>query len=96
MNMPLTDPDYKNFLVEVKDRIFKAQYEALKRVNRQLVVLYWDIGRMIVERQNEHGWGKSVVEKLANDLQSEFPGIKGFSTQNLWYMRQFFLVYKDN
>jgi len=94
--MPLTDPDYKKFLAEVKDRIFKAQYEALKRVNRQLIELYWDIGRMIVERQNEHGWGKSVVEKLADDLQSEFPGIKGFSAQNLWYMRQFFLVYKDN
>lgn len=51
---------------------------------------------MIVERQNEHGWGKSVVQKLAVDLQKEFPGIKGFSAQNLWYMRQFFLAYKDN
>ncbi len=55
MDMPLTDPDYKKFVAEVKDRIFKAQYEALKRVNQELIELYWDIGRMIVERQNEYG-----------------------------------------
>jgi hypothetical protein len=65
-------------LKEVKKRIFKAQYEALKRVNLELIDLYWDIGRMIVERQNKHGWGKSVVQKLAKDLQKDFAGIKAF------------------
>ena len=96
MNKTLTDPDYKQFLAEVKDRIFKAQYEALKRVNRQLIELYWDIGRMIVERQNEHGWGKSVVQNLAEDLQKEFPGIRGFSSSNLWRMKLFFETYNEN
>lgn len=93
MNMPLADPDYKKFLAEVKEKILNSQYEALKYVNRQLIELYWDIGRMIVERQDEYGWGKSIVQNLAKDLQNEFPGIKGFSSQNLWRMRQFYSIY---
>ena len=93
MNMPLTGSDYKKFLIEVKEKILNSQYEALKYVNRQLIELYWDIGRMIVERQDEYGWGKSIVQNLAKDLQNEFPGIKGFSSQNLWRMRQFYSIY---
>ena len=88
--------DYAALLAEVKERVYSAQYEALKAVNKELVALYWDIGNLIAERQNREGWGKSVVERLANDLQNEFPGVKGFSVQNLWYMRQFYLEYCDN
>jgi len=88
--------DYAALLAEVKERVRSAQYEALKVVNKEMVVLYWDIGNLIVKRQNKEGWGKSVVERLANDLQNEFPGVKGFSVQNLWYMRQFYLEYRDN
>src|SRR3990172_5185277 len=77
-------------LSEVKERIRSAQYEALKAVNKELVGLYWDIGRLIVERQDVEGWGKSVVERLSADLRQEFPGVGGFSVQNLWYMRQFY------
>ena len=88
--------DYLGLLTEIKKRIHSAQYEALKAVNRELVGLYWDIGRMIVERQNSEGWGKSVVEKLSADLRREFPGVGGFSVQNLWYMRQFYSEYHDN
>jgi len=88
--------DYAVLLTEVKERVRSAQYEALKAVNKELVALYWDIGKLIVERQDREGWGKSVVERLANDLQNEFPGIRGFSIQNLWYMRQFYLEYRDN
>ena len=88
--------DYSVLLAEVKERVYSAQYEALKAVNKELVALYWDIGKLIAERQNREGWGKSVVERLANDLQNEFPGVKGFSNQNLWYMRQFYLEYHDN
>ncbi len=88
--------DYAVLLAEVKERVCSAQYEALKAVNKELVALYWDIGKLIAERQNREGWGKSVVERLANDLQNEFPGVKGFSNQNLWYMRQFYLEYHDN
>jgi predicted nuclease of restriction endonuclease-like (RecB) superfamily len=84
---------YNVLLGEIKDRIRSAQYDALKAVNKGLIRLYWDIGHMIVDRQKEEGWGKSVVQKLADDLQREFPGIQGFSAQNLWYMRQLFLEY---
>jgi predicted nuclease of restriction endonuclease-like (RecB) superfamily len=84
---------YNAFLIEVKERIRSSQFEALRAVNKELVSLYWDIGRMIVERQKAQKWGKSVVQKLSADLQGEFPGIQGFSVQNLWYMRQFFVEY---
>ena len=84
---------YAALLAEVKERVRAAQYAALRAVNNELVALYWDIGRMIEERQRGGTWGKSIVTNLAGDLQQEFPGIQGFSTQNLWYMRQFYLAY---
>ncbi len=87
---------YASLLEEVKERVRSAQYEALRAVNKELVALYWDIGQLIVERQQSDSWGKSVVEKLASDLHREFPGILGFSVQNIWYMRQFYLSYRDN
>jgi predicted nuclease of restriction endonuclease-like (RecB) superfamily len=90
-------PDnYQSFFKDIKERILSAQYEALRAVNKELISLYWDIGKMIVERQEKEGWGKSVVERLARDLQKEFPGIKGFSERNLWNMRTFYLTYKDS
>lgn len=87
---------YPYLLTEIKERIRSAQYEALKTVNKELVGLYWDIGRMILERQDVEGWGKAVVERLSTDLRQEFPGVKGFSVQNLWYMRQFYAEYHGN
>jgi predicted nuclease of restriction endonuclease-like (RecB) superfamily len=83
--------DYPRLLTEIKERICSAQYEALKAVNKELVGLYWDIGRMIAERQETEGRGKSVVKRLSADLRQEFPGVSGFSVQNLWYMRQFYM-----
>lgn len=88
--------EYKAFVEEIKQCIRASQYEALKTVNKQLIALYWDIGKKIVERQKRLGWGKAVVENLALDLQKEFPGIKGFSAQNLWYMRQFYGEYQGS
>ena len=93
---PTIPETYSRTLDEIKNRIRNAQYEALKSVNRELVVLYWDIGRIIVHRQQEEGWGKSVVAQLADDLQQEFPGMGGFSARNMWNMRQFFLSYREN
>ena len=84
---------YKALLGEIKERIRSAQYEALRAVNKELITLYWDIGRMIVERQRDEGWGKSVVQRLASDLQKDFPGISGFSARNIWYMRDFYSTY---
>lgn len=88
--------NYPSFLLEIKERIRTAQYSALKTVNRELVGLYWDIGRMIVERQAVDSWGKSIVQQLVGDLQKEFPGIAGFSQRNVFYMREFYLTYKDS
>jgi len=87
---------YPALLDEIKQRIRAAQYEALKAVNKELIALYWDIGRLIIERQTGETWGKSVVSNLANDLQKEFPGISGFSVSNLWRMRLFYTAYADN
>ncbi len=75
--------DYAALLVEVKEHIRSAQYEPLKAVNKELVALYWDLSKLIVER-------------LANDLQNEFPGIGGFSASNLWRMKGFREVYADS
>jgi len=88
--------DYVSLLGEIKQRIRSAQYEALKVVNKELISLYWDIGRFIMERQKGETWGKSVVKRLADDLQTEFPGIMGFSASNLWRMRIFYETYTQN
>ncbi|MDB9488828.1 PDDEXK nuclease domain-containing protein [Dolichospermum circinale CS-537/01] len=88
--------DYTHLLMEVQQRIRSAQYEALKAVNREMINLYWDIGQMIVIKQQDAIWGKSVVEKLAKDLQTEFPGISGFSARNIWNMRNFYVTYSQN
>ena len=87
--------DYPGFLVEIKARIRQAQYRALRAVNAELVRLYWDIGESIHRKQETLGWGKSVVETLARDLQAEFPGQNGFSAANLWLMRQFYAEYRS-
>lgn len=88
--------EFIKFVSDVKAKIRKSQLEALRAVNRQLVELYLNIGEMIVEKQEAYGWGKSVVEKLSLELQKEFPGIRGYSVQNLWYMRQFFMEYQKS
>ena len=88
--------DYVRLLAEVKERVLSAQYEALKAVNTELVGLYWDIGRMIVERQTDAEHGSAIVEQLSNDLRAEFPGISGFSRRNVFYMREFYLIYRDD
>jgi predicted nuclease of restriction endonuclease-like (RecB) superfamily len=91
----LTSADYVAFLATLKTRIRQRQLQALRAVNHELVALYWELGESIASKQAELGWGKSVVETLARDLQAEFPGRNGFSAQNLWLMRQFFNEYRD-
>ena len=85
--------DYRALLQDIKTRIRAAQLKASLSVNRELIELYWDIGMLIVRRQRAQGWGKSVVEKLAVDIQKDFPGIEGFSPRNIWRMRAFFLAW---
>lgn len=82
-------PEYAEWLVALKARIQGAQQRAALAVNRELVALYWQIGRDILARQAAQGWGAKVVERLAHDLQAAFPDMKGFSARNLKYMRSF-------
>lgn len=89
----LVPSDYNGLFAEVKRRVSEAQYQALRAVNKEMIALYWEIGHLIAERQEGKSWGKAVVARLAADLRQEFPGVRGFSVQNLWYMRQFFLAY---
>ena len=88
--------EFQTFVKEIKKRILSSQYEALKKVNKELINLYWNIGKDIVIKQEAYGWGKSVVKNLSDELRKEFVGIKGFSVQNLWNMRQFYLEYYEN
>ena len=78
---------YPELLQELKSRIHAAQVRASFAVSRELVQLYWSIGREILVRQDAQGWGSKVVERLAHDLQTEFPGVEGFSPRNLKYMK---------
>ena len=87
---------YPNFLADVKRRVLAAQYTALKSVNAELVALYWELGRMIVERQERDGWGAAVIDRLSEDLQAEFPGQAGFSRRNLYRIRDLYSTYKDD
>ncbi len=87
---------YGAFVREIKNLIYRRQYEAMKRVNAELIQLYWEIGAEIDRQQREQGWGKSVVEVLAKELQKEFPGVQGFSVRNLWLMRSFYVEYSQD
>lgn len=86
-------PDYAAFLAELKGRIATARIGAARAVNRELILLYWDVGRGIAEKQQTHGWGDSVVERLARDLSQLFPGLRGFAARSLWNMRRLFQAY---
>lgn len=93
----LTDPlsGYTSWLAELKGRIHTAQQRAALAVNRELVLLYWQIGRDILERQANEGWGAKVIDRLAHDLRTAFPEMKGFSRANLLYMRAFAEAWSD-
>ena len=84
---------YAQFIVNLKTKIRSAQLKAAISVNREMILLYWEIGKEIVEKQEKDGWGSKVIEKLAKDLQNEFPGIGGFSKTNIGRMRAFYLAY---
>ena len=92
--LPVPD-GYATWLGELKRRIHSAQQRAALAVNRELVLLYWQIGRDILQRQAEQGWGAKVIERLAHDLRTAFPGMKGFSRANLMYMRAFADAWPD-
>ncbi len=87
---------YPELLAQLKARITTARTRAALAVNRELVVLYWEIGRHILQRERQAGWGAKVIEQLAADLRREFPDMTGLSRSNLHYMRQFAAAWPDS
>ena len=94
--MSLVPADNPQFLTAITQRVRAVQYQALQLVDREQLQLYWDLGRLIADRQQHAGWGKGIVETLARDLQTEFAGLSGFSASNLWRMRAFYLAYAED
>ena len=86
---------YKEFVSKIKEKIRNAQYKAISHANRELIILYWEIGMGILKKQKKEGWGAKIIDKLSDDLKHSFPDMKGFSTRNLKYMRKFAEKYND-
>ncbi len=86
---------YGELLGDLKERIHAAQIKAALSVNRELIALYWQIGRAIGERQETRGWGTQVIDRLSADLRHAFPDMRGFSPRNLRYMRTFAAAYPE-
>ncbi len=87
--------EYKSVFYDLKEKIIYSQQKAIQSVNKQLVLLYWEIGNVILENQSQQGWGSKIIDSLSADLKSSFPSMKGFSVRNLKYMRQFASTYPD-
>jgi predicted nuclease of restriction endonuclease-like (RecB) superfamily len=88
-----SDKEYLNWISSLKERIRSAQIKAAVSVNVEMITLYWDIGRTIVEKQEYSNWGAGLIKQMAKDLKKELPEVSGFSQANLYVMRQFFLFY---
>jgi hypothetical protein len=93
--LTMASPEYRKFIEDLKTRVISARIEAARAVNRDLILLYWDIGRGIVEKQQILGWGESVVDRISTDLKEAFPATTGFSPRNLRDMKCFYLAYSD-
>ncbi len=95
MQNNIQQADYSNWLIDLKQKIYSSQQKAIFAVNKELVLLYWQIGTEILERQEKQGWGTKVIDQLSKDFRSEFPNMKGFSSRNLKYMRAFAKNWSD-
>ena len=89
--MQIITQEYKQFLLEIKSKIQSAQLKAHIKVNEEMLKLYWEIGSMIISKQNESSWGDKILENISKDLKKEFPNLQGFSVTNIKYMRQWVL-----
>jgi predicted nuclease of restriction endonuclease-like (RecB) superfamily len=89
------DKNYIETLVELKEKIKTAQIKAALSVNSEMICLYWEIGKTILEQQEKQGWGANIINQLSKDLQKSFPEMKGFSSRNLSYMKKLAEIYPD-
>lgn len=90
----IPETNYTQFIISLKTKIRSAQIKATVAVNSELIKLYWEIGKEIAEKQDQEGWGSGVLERVAKDLQNDFPGIEGFSRANIFRMKAFFIAYE--
>ncbi|MCC7453078.1 MAG: hypothetical protein IT222_02840 [Crocinitomix sp.] len=90
------EKEYIDWIHELKIKIRAAQLKANIAVNEEMLILYWEIGKSIIEKQNQFAWGSKIVEQMAKDLKRELPETNGFSRTNLFEMRKFYLFYKDS
>jgi len=88
--------EYKGTLELIRHEIHSARFHVARTITKEHISLYWKIGKIISEKQQEQGWGKSIVEKISGDLQKEYPKSSGYSSRNLWDMRRFYFRYADN
>jgi len=89
----MKEKDYIELLEEIKQQVTVSRVYAVKAVNSEMIAMYWNIGKTVLKRQQIHGWGKSIVDKLAIDLQHEYKDKTGFSSSNIWRMRQLYSEY---
>jgi len=92
----IKDPEYKQWLADLKNRIRQSQIKAMIKVNDEMLRLYWDLGHDIVVRQMDSVWGSGFFKNLSNELKAEFPDMQGFSERNLYSMKQFYLFYSQD
>ncbi len=85
--------NYKELLIEIKNKVREAQLKSVTAANSQMLLLYWQMGQNILQNQEAEGWGAKIINKLSVDLKKEFPTLKGFSLRNLLYMKQFAEAY---
>lgn len=92
----MSDQAYFGTLELIRQEIQTAKFRAVNAITKEHILLYWNIGRIILEKQEELGWGKSIVDEISADLRKEFPESKGYSSRNLWDMRRFYARYSNN
>nr|MDA3878865.1 DUF1016 N-terminal domain-containing protein [Prolixibacteraceae bacterium] len=93
MDLKHNNQEYRNWIVELKTKIHSAQNKVAYTINSQLLELYWQIGKDILEKQQATKWGSNFIEQIAIELKHEFPDIKGFSRRNLYAIRQWYSFY---
>lgn len=81
--------DYLDFIEEIKEKIHKQRVSIVLNANSSMICLYWNLGKAILQKQTEEGWGSKVIDRMAKDLKDAFPDMSGFSPRNIKYMRKF-------
>ena len=88
--------DYKSWFIEIKAKLKSIQQRTVVAINSALIDLYWDLGKMIAEKQAQAQWGDNILQSLSDDLKNEFPDSTGYSVRNLRYIKQFYQFYTAN